>query len=395
MSANEEIVDDIRELDVAKQDDLLQFHWPFPLNLPGVNTTGVECAVLVLRRILGDMPADSHPRAILFGKKDQTAYKVEKEELNRTRALFRYAWHRLPDLAVQSDDALLHFRMKDRQEALLEVIIPDRRMAQNRVSFEALMESDGMAAALWGRSELQPFRDVIGWQENGEKEWQTKKRTAASQPISWKLDRQPRLETLINRKLSLREVNGGHTSMLLSNWPKCLRVKMTTPTSVSMDNVLDQNILSLKGFKLLAEAEVGGKFRLSETQNEYRLVAAVALRLSGEHNDLVYTFDSEGNQIQPSLKESVSYEAPADSPVMVSQAMLYFNRVDLEVLSISSGSESEEEFEDPDDKKSSQMLKEPDPGASTGLTPLSREAEHKLPKNIGPAWRAAKGRFFQ
>lgn len=394
MSADEEVVDDIRDLGVAKQDDLLQFHWPYPLKLPGVNTTGVECAVLVLRRILRDMPADSHCRAILFGKKDQTAYKVEKNELDRTRALFRYAWHHLPDLDIQGD-ALLRIGVKNLQEALLEIILPDHTMAQTRASFEVLMESEGMLAALWGRSELHTFRDVIGWQENGEKEWQTKQRTAASQPIFWRLDREPRLEVLLNKQLGMRKVNGGHTSMLLPNWPKCLRVKMTTPAPVSTDKVLDQSILSLKGFKLLAEAEVNGKFRLSETQNEYRLVAAVALRPSGEHNDLVYTFDSDDSQIEPRFEESVAYEAPVDSPVMVSQAMLYFSRVDLEVLSISSGSESEDELEDSDDKKFCQMLKELDPGASTGLTPLSREAEQRLPRNIGPALRAAKEKFFQ
>lgn len=397
MGANElTLIENIRDLDVAAQDDLLEFSWPFPLKLPGVNTTGVECVVLVMRRILRDMPADSHWRAMLFGNVDQAAYcKVQKDELDRTRALLQYVWHHLPDLEVQPGNAMLRLGVTERQKALLELIVPDHTVAQTRISFEALMESEGMMAAFWGTTELQLLQGVVAWQAKGEKEWQTKDRTATSRPVIWKLDQEPRLENNINKRFGLREVSGGNTSMLLPNWPKCLRVKMTTPTSVSMDKVLEQKALSLKGYKLLADVEANGNYRVSETQNEYRLIAAVALRPSVEHNDVVFTFDSEGSQIQSSLKNPVSYEAPLDALIMVTEAMLYFSRVDSEVLSISSGSESGDDLEDPDDKTFRQMLKELDPGAGTGLTPLSREAEQRLPRNIGPALEAAKERFFQ
>lgn len=164
---------------------------------------------------------------------------------------------------------------------------------------------------------------------------------------------------------------------------------------IAIDNRGEQKTLSLKGFKLLAEAGTVGTSRVSETRNEYRLIAAVAMRLSGEYDDVVYTFDSGGNQIRSSLKTPVSYEPPVGELVMVSGAMLYYSRADSDALTVSSDSEGEDGLEDTDDKNFRQMLEELDPGASTGLTPLSREAEQRLPKNIGPALKAAKEKFFQ
>lgn len=393
--ANEKVVEDIRELDVATQDDLLETSWPFPLRLPGVNTSGVECVILVLRRVLRDMPADSHWRAVLFGNKDQTAYKVEKDELDRARALLRYAWHHLPDLGVHPGNALLRFGVMDRQKVLLGLMSRDHEMAPTRISFEALMESEVMTAAFWGTAELQAFEDVVAWQAKGSKEWQTKGRTVNFRPVTWRLDQQSSLEKSINKRLGLRKVSDGSTPILLPKWPKCLRVKMTSPASVSMIKVLEQKTLSLKGYNLMAESQKSGEYRLSDTQNEYKLIAAVALRPSGEHNDIVYTFDSNGGQIRSGLKKPVRYEASADVPIMVSEATLYFSRVDMEVLSISNDSESEDEPEGPDDKNFRQMLKELDPGASTGLTPLSMEYENRFSRNIGPVLKAAHEKFFQ
>ncbi|KAG6357326.1 hypothetical protein INS49_015204 [Diaporthe citri] len=355
-------VDDMRELDEATQNELL------------------------------------HCRAVIFGEMDQTIYNVEKEVLDRTRALFRYAWHHLPDLDKNRGNGLLRLEVTDRQRDLLNILLVDRHMAQSQVSFETLMESEGMVAAFWGRGELQPFRNVIAWQAKGDEEWQAKERAANFGPVSWKLDQDPSLENSINKRLGLREVSGGNTTMLLPNWPICLRVKMTSSVPVSMDRVMEQKVLNLKGFALLAEAEKDGKYRVSVTQKEYTLLAAVALRSSGEQNDVVHTFDSEGSKVHPSLKKVVPSEAPAEKKP-VSETMLYFSRLGLEksmeAITISSGSGSEDGLEDRDDKKFRQMLKALDPGASTGLTPLSREAEQRLPKNIGPALKAAKAKFFQ
>lgn len=391
-------VDDMRELDEATQNELLELFWPFPLRHPDCNTTGIECAVLVLRRILREMPADSHCRAIIFGEMDQTTYKVEKDKLDRTRALFRYAWHHLPDLDAKQGNKLLRLEVMDRQRSLLNILLVDRHMGQSQVSFEALMESEEMVAAFWGRAELQPFRDVVAWHPKEEKEWQARQRAATFRPVSWKLGQWPSLEDSINKRLGQREASDGSTTMLLPNWPTCLRVKMTSPVPVSMGRVVEQKVLNLKGYELLAMDGKDDKYSVSETDREYTLIASVALRSSDEHNDIVCTLDSEGSEIHCSLKTPVLYEAPVGKPVLT-EAMLYFSRVDakksIEAVSISSDNETEDGLQGLDDKKFRERLKALDPGARTGLTPLSREAEQRLPKNIGPALKEAQAKFFQ
>lgn len=391
-------VDDMRELEEDTQNELLERVWPFPLRYSDCNTTGIECAVLVLRRMLRDMPADSHCRAIIFGEMDQTVYKVEKEQLDQTRALFRYAWHHLPDLDGQRENRLLRLEVMDRQRPLLDILLVDRHMAQSQVSFEALMESEAMLAAFWGRPELQPFRGVVAWQAKGEKEWQARQRSANSRPVIWKLEQGKGPEDSINKRLGLREVSGGNTTMLLPNWPRCLRVKMTSPVPVSMDRVLEQKVLSLKGYELLAKDANDDKYRVSETGREYTLIASVVLRSSGEHNDVVYTFDKEGSEITSSLLTPVPYHTLLDTQ-LVNEAMLYFSRVDVEnskpAVTISSDSESGDGLQGFEDKKFRERLKALDPGARTGLTPLSSEAEQKLPRDIVPGLKAAKAKFFQ
>lgn len=398
MDANKEVVvvDDMRELDEDMQNELLEAVWPFPLRVPDCNTTGIECAVLVLRRMFREMPTDSHCRGTIFGQQDQTTYKLDKDKLDHTRALFRYAWHHLPDLDVESGNNLLRLEVTDRQRALLRILLVDYNVTQSRLSFEALMESESMLAAFWGAFELQTFRNVVGWQARGESRWQAKERSRASRPVNWKLDKEPSLENIINKGLGLREVTGGNTSMLLPSWPTILRVRMTSSASVSVSKLMEQKVLNLKGYELLAEAE-DDMYKVSDTQSQYTLIAAVFLRPSGEHNDVVYTFDSKGGVIASSLKKPVPYESSTDTPV-AKEAMVYFSRVKLEekmeAITIQSDGESEDDMGDRDDRRFRERLKALDPAASTGFTPLSREAEQRLPENIVPDLKAAKTKFF-
>ncbi|KAL2275791.1 hypothetical protein FJTKL_01553 [Diaporthe vaccinii] len=413
-------LEDIRGLDEATQRMLLRA-WPFPLRLPHCNLSGVDSAVVVLRRIFAELPADSHCRRFVFAKEDKNTYRAQGEELayiqgehiniyraqgeelDRFRALFRYAWHYLPDLAqCDPSNTLVPLEVMDRQRSLLNVLLPDRRVDQSRISFEALMESGCMQTAFWGRAEFQPFRDLTGWQDKGTADWQTKQRDATPGPITWKRDQEPDLEAKINNMLCLRAVGGGNTSMLLPNWPTCLRVKMTTATPMTMGAMMEQQCLKLEGFGLLAVPGDDGKYRLARSENRYYLAAAVAMRSSPQGSDVVVTGSGRGMETCPLADDShlgrAAHQEPDDGDIMVKEGMLYYvpfpPHEDTDDVSMSDNGQSEEEAQLTDDQKSREGLKAFDRSPDNGLTPLSMEAEEALAKNIAPESALAEEKFF-
>lgn len=395
------VVEDIRELGEATQRTLLRA-WPLPLTVPGFNLSGVDSAVVVLRRIFAELPAASHCRGLVFGRGDKNAYGVGKEEVDRLRALFRYAWHYLPDLN-QRDPAntVLPLEVMDRQRDLLDVLLPGRQMDQSRISFEALMESEVMQAAFWGRPELQPFCDVTGWQEKGTAEWQTRQRGATPGPIAWKRDRDPSLEDKVNKMLCLREI-GDNTTMLLPNWPTFLRVKVLTAAPITMDAMMEQRCLALNGFRLLPAAGDEGKYRLAQTENKYYLAGAVAMRSSHQPSDVVVVWSETGMATCPLSEDPrlgpAAHQEPHEGHVMVNEAMLYY------VLSqprdgtkdVPRSGEGDEEG-DPhltDAQRVRERLRRFEQGPDDGLTPLSKEAEEAISWNIAPGYALAEEKFF-
>ncbi|KAL1847831.1 hypothetical protein Daus18300_013820 [Diaporthe australafricana] len=336
-------IEDIREPDESTQDELLEFAWHCPLSIPDCNTSGIDCAVVVLRRMFRDLSTDNRIRATSGGEQDTTKYKSGKVEARRTFGLFQYSWHHLPDLGENYGNMSMEIRVMSRQSGLLRRVIFDHHMAPARYSFSALMESKGMVEAFWGRAEMQPYQSLSVWQEPDEVTWWAREQPPYLKPFDWKLDKEPSIEAAINNRFAPVGIDGGKTSMLLPNWPKFLRVHVTgAAASVPVDAVLEQRLLTLNGCHQVDGSEVDGEQRLVQTQRQYRLSAAVVLRPSEKENDLVYTFDSAGEMISPSVKRQIPYKGMGFSSVMVNEAMLYYSRVDSDESSESPLSDDQE-----------------------------------------------------
>ncbi|KAG8156927.1 hypothetical protein KVR01_013149 [Diaporthe batatas] len=398
-------VEDIRELEEDVQNTLLHQTWPFPIQDPACNTTGIECAVLVLRQVLRTMPTDSHCRAVLFGEKDRARHEVGEEELGCYRALFRYVWHHLPDLEHESvsKSPVLRYEVMDRQRDLLRDLDLEPGSDQSHFSFEALMESELMLASFWGSAELQVVRNVVGWQEAGQSAWNTRERAVQHQPIDWDGNQEPSLEKRINKMFGLREVNGGSTCMMLPNWPRSMRVKMTNSAPVLLAKVKEQTRLHLTGFNVRPGNETGGSYTISETHVRYRLAVAVVMRSFGDGDDFVYTFDSEGEDFYPLSKDiaHLRHVGPVPEEMPIKMAMLYYHRLDnpdeaIENRSISGHGEFGQSPGVTDDQRFRERLKALDPSANSasGFTPVSKASEARLPKNIAPDLSEARRKFF-